>query len=238
MNRNRSFRHKSAGMTALLALALLGGCAGTKLPHGETAYRLYPAAPADGASEVPAEYRLGPLDVISVTVFDEPTLSVANAQVDAGGNVLLPLVGSVHAAGRTSVELASDVAGLLGARYLENPQVAVNVTTAASQKVTVDGAVTEPGIYKLEGRTTLLGALAMAKGTTRVSSLGQVVLFRTVDKEPMAAVFDVGKIRRGQMPDPEIQGDDIVVVGFSNVKGVWRDLLTTAPFVAAFRAYR
>jgi len=69
----------------------------------------------------------------------------------------------------------------------------------------------------------------MAKGTSRVAALNQVVVFRIIDGKRIGGVFDVSKINRGVALDPEIRGDDTIVVGLSNVKAAWRDILTAAP---------
>ncbi|WP_336962975.1 polysaccharide biosynthesis/export family protein [Sphingobium aquiterrae] len=228
-------QRRRGAMPALLALALaLSGCATADLPRGQDAYAIIP--PPKG--EIGSDYVLGPSDVISLTVLGEPELSLKDVQITSGGNISMPLVGQVQAAGLTAGALAKDLAARLASNMLIDPDVSVNVTNAASQKVTVEGSVTKPGIYQLAGKTTLLGALAMAEGTTKVSALSEVVIFRTMDGKPMGAVFDVGMIRRGELPDPEIHGSDTVVVGFSALKGAWRDVLSVAPVIAAFRAYR
>ena len=222
-------------LLAGVALTLAAGCQTApshELAAGTHAYDRFPA-PVPG--EPPQSYLMGPLDVINVTVFQEPDLSVTGAQVDAGGNVLLPLVGEIKAAGLTAIGFAGQLRQRLGERYLENPQISVVVTSAASQRVTVDGSVTKPGVYELRGPTTLLDALAMAEGPTRVASLKQVVVFRNIAGKRNGAVFDVPAIRGGRMPDPEILGNDTVVVGLSNAKAAWRDFLTTVPLIAIFR---
>lgn len=216
-----------------VALLALAGCTRSTLPRHAAAYDVIPAAAPTGQ-----EYVLGPSDVVSIAVLNEPDLSLKDVQVTTGGNIAMPLIGSVRASGRTPDGLAHEIARRLDARYLRRPDVSVNLTTAVSQKVTVEGSVNKPGIFPIQGRTTLLGAVAMAEGTTRVSELGEVVILRTIDGKPMAALFDVGMIRRGELPDPELKGGDTVVVGFSFLKAAWRDLLSTAPLVAIFRAYR
>lgn len=222
------------GFGAILLIApILSACshANENIPSGEAAYRTFPAPQPNSA---PLDYTIGPLDSISITVFQEPDLTLPNVQVDAAGNVLLPLIGSVVAAGRTTSELSNDIAIKLKTRYLENPQVSVIVISSVSQKVTVDGSVTEPGVYAIQGRTTLLDALAMAKGTTRVAALDQVLIFRQIGGQDQVARFNVADIRNGRQPNPEILGSDVIVVGFSALKGAYRDLLTTAPLIAAF----
>lgn len=202
------------------------------LPRGAAAYAAMPAASANGGLE---DYRIGALDSLDVNVLQEPELSVKRLQVDATGNVSLPLVGSVAAAGKTTSELSAEIARRLGAKYLVNPQVTVAVSGSVSQKVVVQGAVTEPGVYEIKGRTTLLEALSMAKGETRIAMLKEVVVFRTVGGTRMGAVFDVASIRTGEAEDPEILGNDVVVVAQSNAKSVWRDVLGAVPILNVFR---
>ena len=220
----------------IAALLPLAACANEKLdlPSGNAAYSSIPA-PAPGNTV--RNYIIGPLDVMNVTVFQEPDLTVKDVQVDATGRVLLPLVGEMRAGGLTANELAHQIATQLSVRYLENPQVAVVISSSASQRVTVEGSVTDPGVFEIRGRTTLLDALAMAKGPTRVARINEVVVFRDINGQHTGAVFDVSAIRTGRMPDPEILGNDTVVVGFSNVKAAWRDFLSTAPLIAIFRPF-
>lgn len=215
------------------ALAALAACASpSTLPSGEQAYVHFPPPDADRAGN---DYRIGAQDKINITVFQEPELSLQDVQVDAGGNILLPLIGSVTAAGRTTSELSQEIAERLDSRFLVDPQVSVIVSSSVSQKVVVEGSVTEPGVYEVRGRTTLLEALAMAKGPSRVAQFDEVAIFRMVDGQRMGALFDLKAIRRGEAADPEIKGNDTVVVGLSNVKAVWRDVLAAAPALAIFR---
>jgi len=225
------------GAIAAAALAMLCGCVtvGKDVATGQSAYELMPPPVAGSAGRV---YQLGPLDTINITVFQEPELTLENVQIDAAGNILLPLVGTMVASGRTSTELSGDIADRLRVKYLEDPQVTVTVVSSVSQKVTVDGSVTQSGVYAIQGRTTLMDALAMARGTTRVAALDQVLIFRTIGGQDKVARFDVAAIRGGRQPNPEIVGNDIIVVGFSNLKGAYRDILTTAPLIAAFTNVR
>lgn len=220
----------------LIAAAALAGCktARDTLPNGAQAYATIPAAAAD---RPPSDYRVGPLDVLAVTVFREPDLTFKELQVDASGNLLFPLIGAVRAAGKTANELSVEIAHRLDQRYLRDPQVSVVIASSVSQRVTVEGSVTEPGVYEISGASTLLEALARAKSPTRTAALSQVVVFRNVSGQRMGAVFDVGKIRRGESADPAILGGDVVVVGFSGVKGAFRDFLTTAPLLNLFTRF-
>jgi polysaccharide export outer membrane protein len=204
------------------------------LPHGAASYAVMP--PPDPGQEA-AAYRIGPLDVLKVTVFQEKDLSFDQIQVDASGNLAFPLIGTVHAAGDTALELSDEIARQLGKRYLVNPQVSVSVASSVSQNVTVEGDVKQPGVYAINGTETLLSALAQAQSPTEVAKLNQVVIFRNIDGRRAGAVFDVSAIREGRVPDPQVLGGDVIVVGFDQVKGVFRDLFKTAPFFYVFRYF-
>jgi polysaccharide biosynthesis/export protein len=203
------------------------------LPAGAAAYTVI--APP-GPSAV-SEYRIAPLDELSVTVFREPDLSLPRGRVDAAGALIVPLIGPVRAGGRTAAELGAEIAARLDARYVRRPQVTVAVLASPGQRVTVEGSVQAPGVYEIGAQATLLEAVARAQSPTAVARLDQVVVFRTVDGQRMGAVFDLRRIRAGLDADPRILGGDTVVVGYSAVKGAFRDFLSAAPLLAVFRPF-
>jgi polysaccharide export outer membrane protein len=215
---------------AIGSVLLLPACASTNLPSGAQAYEIIPAPSRQIQA---ADYKIGPLDVLKVTVFQEEDLSFEEVSVDASGNVLFPLIGQISVTGKTSTELASDIADRLEHRYLVDPQVSIIVAQSASQKVTVEGAVGKPGVYPIEGQTTLLQAMALAAGPTETANLNEVIIFRTNDDGVYAAQFDLREIRRGKQPNPEIMGRDIVVVGNSFAKALFRDVLQLSPVLAS-----
>jgi polysaccharide export outer membrane protein len=227
----------------VLAASLVGGCASGNLAdsnsaRGEAAYAAI--APAVPQSQSERDYHIGPLDTLAISVYQEPEISTpANAplQVDANGNITMPLIGTVPAAGKTATELAAVIADRLSTKYLENPQVNVQVASSVSQKVTVQGEVMQAGVYDIRGPTTLLGALSLARGETRVAALSQVLVYREVNGKRVGALFNVEQIRKGILPDPEILGNDVVVVGYSKGKAIWRDILSTSPLLGVFRPF-
>lgn len=148
----------------------------------------------------------------------------------------LPLIGRVRASGLTATELAASLRERYG-RYYVDPQVTVIVTSSVSQRVTVQGEVEEPGIYDVRGGTTLLDAIAMAKGETDTAALREVIVLRQIDGQRTAALFDINRIRRGDDPDPAVLGRDVIVVGLSNSKKVWNDVLRIAPLLNIFTAF-
>jgi len=183
------------------------------------------------------DYRIGGTDLLAVSVFQVPDLSFPALRVDASGNIQMPLIGAVRAAGRTPNELSEDIRARLAAQYLRNPQVTVTVTEAASQKVTVDGDVKTPGVYEMRGRTTLVQAIAMAQGPTPTADLNSVAIFRTQNGQRMVAVFDLAAIRNGSAEDPVILGDDVIVVDRSRINAFFREVLGAVPALGVFRAF-
>lgn len=136
-----------------------------------------------------------------------------------GGKLLLPLVGEIQAAGRTPAELSNDIAAALKKHYMKDPQVVVQVKDAQSQKVTVDGAVSQPGVYPLTGPTTLMQAVSLAKGADpKLANTHKVAIFRTINGERRSAFYDLTEIHSGKASDPQVYGGDIVVVDTSGAK--------------------
>ena len=107
-------------------------------------------------------YKIGPLDVIEISVYGVPELSVT-AKVGDDGNLQLPLLGPTPAAGKTSEQLQKELTARLGADYLQNPQVSVLVKEFNSRYVILTGAI-KNGVIPLKGETTLLEVIAGAGG--------------------------------------------------------------------------
>ncbi|MEZ0135671.1 MULTISPECIES: polysaccharide biosynthesis/export family protein [Novosphingobium] len=179
-------------------------------------------------------YPIRPKDILTLRVFGEPDLSQEELRVDDVGVIQVPLVGPLKAEGRSADEISGEITSRLRNRYLVDPQVSVSVKTAAPSYVSVEGEVEKPGVYEMQGRTTLLAALAKAESPTITAKLDEVVVFRTIDEKPMAARFNLKDIRVGLSPDPMILDGDVVMVGFSRSKGLWQDFLKTMPIFNVF----
>lgn len=182
------------------------------------------------------EYQIGPLDTLDVTVFQVPDLTLEKVQVDAGGRILLPLVGQLTAQGKTTRQLSAEIAARLAGHYLQNPQVSVVVDEAVSQKVSVEGAVNQAGVFPMKGRTSLLEAVAMARGPSKDANLRRVAIVREVDGAQQASVFDMAAIEKGEAPDPEVLGSDTVVVATSGAKTFWHGFIEAVPGLNALGA--
>lgn len=174
---------------------------------------------------------IGPLDTIQVDVFSVPDLS-REIQVDASGRISMPLVGTVDARGKTSAELAGAIEGALRGRYVRNPEVTINIKSSVSQVVTIDGQVVEPGLYPVTNQMTLMRAIASAKGLSEFARQEDVVILRTVDGRRMAGLYNVDAIRRGEYDDPAIYANDMIVVGDSPQRRLFRDFVSLSPLLA------
>jgi polysaccharide export outer membrane protein len=218
-----------------LGALVIAGCASSSVDSNIPVGNLPPPDPVALAKiGSAAEYHIGPLDKLDVNVLQSSDLN-RTVQVDAAGQISLPLIGALNAAGKTTNELQSEIATRLQAKYFQAPEVNVAVREYASQRVTVDGAVTAPGVYPIVGRTTLLQAVALAKGATREANDKQVVVFRNVGGQRLAARFDLDAIRSGTADDPEIFGNDVVVVDRSGSRGLLREVIGVLPVISIFR---
>ncbi|HEX6631243.1 MAG TPA: polysaccharide biosynthesis/export family protein [Gemmatimonadaceae bacterium] len=174
-------RHRVARLASGLAMATFGalalacapapGSAPVALPdpvlvaHAAAAADSLPPAPAPGAmvGNPSMALRLGPNDLVEITVFEASELNRA-VRVDGAGRISLPLLGEVAAAGRTPRELEQQLEASLRERYIRDPHVSVQVTEMQSHAVSVVGAVNRPGVFQLSEPRPLLELIAMAGG--------------------------------------------------------------------------
>jgi polysaccharide export outer membrane protein len=222
---------------ALLLLVLaLAACAGPPPLGGSPNIRVVQASelPPPQRSDLMGKdrpYLIGPFDKLTIDVFGIDELSEKKVQTDASGRISFPLVGVIEAAGKTPGELAAVLEERLRGRFIRNPQVTVNLDETVSQVVTVEGQVKEPGLYPVIGRMTLMRAIATAKGVDEFARLNDVVLFRTVNGQDMAALYNLKAIQRGQSEDPEVFANDVVVVGESQARRIFKDILQASPLI-------
>ncbi len=183
------------------------------------------------------EYRIGAQDLLDISVFLNQDLK-REVRVNSIGQISLPLVGTVQAGGKTVEELEKELMDLYSKSYLQNPQITVFIKEFTSQRVTIEGAVKSAGIFPIKGKTSLLQAIAMAGGIDdNLANLESILVFRTVNNQRMAAKFNLKEIRAGEAADPQIYGDDIVVVGISKGKWAYLKFLQSMPLFNAFMIY-
>ena len=233
-------RNWMRGLLTSTLVLLLAACASSGGTRGAAASSVTALPPPDttaasGAYEGATDYRIGAMDLLEISVFGVQDLD-KEVRVNSNGQISLPLVGGVMAGGRTIPELEAELAKKYGDGFLQNPQVSVFVKEYSSQRITLEGAVKKPGIYPITGRTSLLQAIALAEGVDdKIADLGGIVLMRQVEGKRQAAVFDLRLVRKGLVDDPQVYGDDIIVVEQSGSKSAFRRFIETAPAVGVFR---
>jgi polysaccharide export outer membrane protein len=226
--------------SAFCWLAILGfacfalvGCANKPLsvPYSPSNF-----GPPDPQPVAPVSDVIGPGDKIHVTVFNVDSLS-GDYQVEQNGQIDYPLIGDIQVEGHTASDLAKILASRLGERNLNNPNVQVSITAHAPQTITVEGAVNQPGMVEIPGDIGLLQAIALGRGTSEDADPSQVVVFRKVGGQRMAAAFDLRAIRRDEAPDPPIYPNDIVVVAGSKNRKLVDHILQALPVLGIFRPF-
>lgn len=222
----------------LVLIAFLSGVAGsafaaqtpTSAPTSPASSAPQPSAtplaerPAlNSAAVMPADYTISSLDTLTVDVFGVPELSQTAVQVDNAGTISMPFIGRVPAVGLTTSQLSQRIATELDQKYVKNPIVTVTVKDAASQKITVDGEVSQPGVYEIQPHTTLTQAVALAKGPSNITDIHQVSIVRVAGTGRNVTNYDLDAIHDGKATDPFVQANDEVVVDTSGSRKFVRD---------------
>jgi polysaccharide export outer membrane protein len=224
----------------VLAAVLLAGCAKDPPPVASA-----PGSPVTALTQLPEPQAadvirstrlafVGPFTELRIEVFGVPEMQ-RDVMTDGEGNFAFPLIGNLQAAGKTPDAIATEIEGKLVGKYVRNPEVIVNfkAPTSAlavqSMSVTVDGQVTRAGSYPVVGRVTLMRAVALAGGLSEFAKLEDVVVFRTVGNKQYAGLYNLQAIRRGNYEDPEIFPNDVVIVGDSPQRRMFKDILLTVP---------
>lgn len=226
-----------AAVSALIAVAVpLGGCASTPEPviGAAVTQPRSDLGQAEYTYERPRTYDLRPADRISILVFREPDFSLPDVQIGVEGNVSMPMLGSIQAAGMTAKELEQDLTRRLTSAGIKSPMVSVNITKYASHLVTVEGAVETPGVYEFQPGARLSSAIALAQGPERTAKSSLVAVFRETQDGIMVAKFDYQQIMQGTMLDPVLEPSDRVVMGTNGLAVFWQDLLKALPAFGVF----
>jgi polysaccharide export outer membrane protein len=188
-------------MLAVLAISAAGAAvprAGAQAPA---------AAPPDGA-----HYRIGPEDVVEVSVWNNTALS-RTVPVRPDGKLSLPLLNDVPAAGLTPMELREILMNRL-AEYMPTPEVSVILREVHSFKVSVIGEVKKPDRYELGSRATVLDVLAMAGGFTEFAARTRIVILRHDGTDVKRVSFNYNAIvsANGDRANFLLQPGDVVLV--------------------------
>lgn len=146
--------------------------------------------PKQNDSDIRSTYVLGPEDQITIHAVDLPDISDKTLRLGLNGDLKLPMVGRITAAGMTTEQLEAELTKRLKV-YLEQPDVSVSVTEFHSQPVSVIGDVNSPGVHQIEGRKTLIEILSLAGGL-RPEAGPSVKITRRIDwgRIPLADAKD------------------------------------------------
>ena len=161
-------------------------------------------------------YRLGPEDVISVSVFGQDRYSRSGITIPPSGRISLALIpGGLFVNGKT-VEEVSELIKKRYDEYIIDPEVTVSLDKAASYRYSIIGDVAQPGIRLMNRRMTVTEAIAEAGGVLATGDRSRVVVLRRQQDNSLAPIaVNVSAIYKGKAPDSTylIPGDQIVVPG-------------------------
>lgn len=184
---------------------------------GGGALRVVKELPAPQDTQNGSEQPLSPNDLLEINVFQVDNLN-RTVQIDASGQISLPLIGTMKAAGKTVRQLEKEIETAYGEKYLQSPDVTVFVKDSVGQRITVDGEVNRAGIYPVSSNATLLDAIALAGNVSAIGDASKVFVYRNIGQNTLVANYNVEQIRAGKNPNPRIFGGDKIVVFTSKSK--------------------
>jgi len=222
-------------MVASLALPLTASAAMADNEAAVPAALPSAAAPVDDPlASVVDDYRIGPSDLLEISVFQVPELS-RTVRVNARGGLTLPLIGEIQAGGLTGQQLETLLAQKLQETYLQNPQVSVFIKEFISQRVTVGGSVNKAGVFPISGKTTLMQAIAMAGGLHKLANESDIKVFRNKqDGSREVLAYDLEPIRKGVTADPQLHTSDVIQVGESGGRAAFKDITEAIRDISVF----
>jgi polysaccharide export outer membrane protein len=184
-------------------LVLAGALVWTLLAAGAS------ASAQDNRAAPPEVYRIGPEDVLQISVWKNEAMS-RTATVRPDGKISLPLVNDVQAAGLSALELRDALARQL-APYIQNAEVSVIVAEVRSLKVSVLGEVNRPGRFELKSWATVADALALAGGFTQFAARSRIVILHPEGTTMKRIPFNYNNLAGGQ-ENYYLRTGDIILV--------------------------
>lgn len=204
-------------------LGVQGGPLGSTPASTADAANATEPQPLSSLASVGNDYRINPNDLLEFDVYGVPGMK-RDVRVNASGLVSLPLIGPVQVSGLTGQQAESLIAQRYAEKYLQNPQVSLFIKEFTTQRITIEGAVLKPGIYPVTGQLSLLRALALAGGYAQYAELKEIMLYRYgANGQREVQTFDLEKVRAGEIMDPEVLADDVVVVKRNSSRTALRD---------------
>ena len=182
------------------------------VPAGPAAIANVPAAVPNGVANVPADYLIGPEDVLAIVFWRDKDMS-GEVVVRPDGKISLPLLNDIQASGLTPEQLRMAVTEAAG-KLVEEPNVAVVVKAIMSRKVFVTGQVNKPGPYPLSGPTTVLQLIATAGGVLEYADKKNIRVMRTENGKQVSYKFNYTDVLQGKNLKQNIDlkpGDTVIV---------------------------
>jgi polysaccharide export outer membrane protein len=177
-----------------------------------------PARPATGTGTaatgmpIPTDYLIGPDDVLSIVFWRDADMT-QEVTVRPDGNITLPLMGDVKAAGLRPAELRDQVAKS-ASKFIEDPNVTVVVKQINSRNVFITGGVTRPGPYPVSGQMTVLQLIAVAGGLTEFADAKSIRILRVDNGKTQSLKFNYNEVLDGKKLEQNIvlkPGDSVMV---------------------------
>jgi polysaccharide export outer membrane protein len=165
------------------------------------------------------DYRIGPKDLLEITVFGLPELT-QTVRVSEDGSITMSLVGRIDASGLTAQELEKKIASILDIQYTKDARVTVFIKEY--QKVSVLGAVGRPGQYELVGATTLLQIIAQAGGLTS-GAMNEIFVYRqSPDGKPTIINISLDDLANGSQEfNMELRPMDVISIPIDQTLNVF-----------------
>ncbi len=162
------------------------------------------------------DYLIGPSNLLEIKVAQDAQLA-RTLRVDSRGEITLPLIGSLRAAGLTARQLELLIAERLEKDFINNPDVMVFIREFTSLKIVIQGNVTRPGIYTMTGKPTLLESISMAGGLNERADPANVKLVRAklvrqADAVEKAEIYNIEAIKTARQEDPRLESGDNIFV--------------------------
>lgn len=190
---------------------------------GDASLRMVRELPAPQTVTEASEARIVANDLLQIDVFQVQDLS-REVRVGGDGDISLPLIGKVAAAGRTAGELEHALEATYGATYLNSPEISVVQKESIGSRITMDGQFTRTGLYPSGAQSTLLQMVAQAGGLTGIGDDQRVYVYRQAASGRQVASFSISAIRAGKRADPRLYGGDVVVAFASGSKVALQNL--------------
>ena len=168
--------------------------------------------PAPGVAQQLPDYTLNPGDELEVSVWKEPDLT-KTVMIRPDGKFSVPLAGDITAAGRTLVQVQTDVTNRLKT-YIPEAVVTATLTKIDGNRVYVIGQVNKPGAYVMNPRLTVIQSLSVAGGTTPFAGLNDIIVLRGAGQKQRIIQFHYGEVSKGRNLDQNIalEAGDVVIV--------------------------